>query len=441
VNLVVIGTGYVGLVSGACFADVGHHVTCVDKKAEIVERLRRGEIPIFEPGLEEIVERNVVAGRLSLATDAADAVGAADVVMFAVGTPPGAGGEADLSFVRSAAKELAPLLRGYTVIVTKSTVPVGTGREVHRIVSETAPDADFDIASVPEFLREGSAVADFQNPERIVAGTDGARARDVIRALHEPLLRGRPERFVATGLETAELIKYSANAFLAVKVSFINEVADLCERVGADVEEVARGMGLDTRIGRWGLSAGPGYGGSCFPKDTLALAHTASKAGSPTRIVETAIAANGARKESLAARVAAAAGGSLSGKTVALLGITFKANTDDTRDSPAVDLANGLCALGASVRVFDPQGAVHAASQVQGVQWSDDPLAAANGADVAVIATEWDDFKPGRLDLAALRTAMATPLLVDFRNLHEPSEVARQGFTYVSVGRKTVTPA
>ncbi len=439
-KVVVIGTGYVGLVSGACYADIGHEVTCIDKKPEIVDRLKRGEIPIYEPGLEEVVARAVSARRLSFAVDPADAVQAADVVVMAVGTPPGEGGEADLRYVREAAREIAPSLRGYTVVVTKSTVPVGTGREVQQIIRETAPDADFDIASVPEFLREGSAVQDFQQPDRTVAGTDTARAAAVLRTLHEPLLANPPERFVATGLETAELIKYSANAFLAVKITFINEIADLCERVGADVEEVARGMGLDARIGRWGLSAGPGYGGSCFPKDTLALAHTATKVGTPTRMVETAIAVNGARKESLAARVAAALDGSVEGKTIALLGITFKANTDDVRDSPAIDLANGLLSAGATVRAFDPQGAAHARDQLPDVVWCATPLEAAQGAHAVAIATEWSDFKPGVLDLVALKSAMATPVMVDFRNLYEPSEAASQGFTYVSVGRRTATP-
>jgi UDPglucose 6-dehydrogenase len=439
-KIAIIGTGYVGLVSGACFADVGHVVTCIDKNPEIVLRLEKGEVPIYEPGLEEVVARNVAAGRLSFSGRPTESIPDADVVFFAVGTPPGEGGEADLSFVRAAAREIAPALSGYTVVVTKSTVPVGTGRQVYKIIRETAPKADFDIASVPEFLREGSAVADFMNPDRIVAGTESERAANLLRELHAPLIAGRPDRFVATGVETAELVKYGANAFLAVKITFINEIADLCESVGADIEEVARGMGLDTRIGRWGLSAGPGYGGSCFPKDTLALARTASKAHSPARLVEMAIEVNDKRKASLARRVADAVGGSLAGKTVALLGITFKANTDDVRDSPAVDLAEAMREQGANIRAFDPKGMSHAKTLLQGVEWCVDSVGAAKGADAAVIATEWGEFKPGSLNLERLKSVMARPLLVDFRNLHEPAEVAKQGFTYVSVGRKTAYP-
>lgn len=434
-KIVVIGTGYVGLVSGACFADIGHSVTCVDKNPMIVERLGRGEITIYEPGLEEVVRRGVDAGRLRFEGDALAAVAEADVVFFAVGTPPGEGGEADLSFVRAAAREIAPALRGYTVVVTKSTVPVGTGRQVEAIIRDVSPDADFDIASVPEFLREGSAVKDFREPDRIVAGTDTERAAAVLRELHAPLIAGRSEAFVSTGIETAELIKYGANAFLAVKISFINEMADLCERVGANVEEVARGMGLDGRIGRWGLSAGPGYGGSCFPKDTQALAHTAANAGIPARLVETAIDVNDRRKAGLAARIAEATGGDVSGKTIALLGITFKANTDDVRDSPALEVAKGLQRQGAALRIFDPQGKAHAQREIDGVTWCDDPIDAAQGSVAAVILTEWDDFKPGRLDLDGLKNAMLAPTLIDFRNLFDPALPTAHGFTYLSVGR------
>jgi UDPglucose 6-dehydrogenase len=439
-KIVVIGTGYVGLVSGACFADIGNDVTCVDKNPTIVERLGRGDIPIYEPGLGDVVARNVANGRLTFAGTAAQAVSNADVVFIAVGTPPKDNGDADLSYVQAAAAEFAPYLAGYTVVVTKSTVPVGTNRKVAEIVRANAPDADFDIASVPEFLREGSAVADFASPDRIVVGVDSARAADTLRTLHEPLIKGRPERLVVAGVETAELIKYSANAFLAVKITFINEIANLCERVGANVEDVARGMGFDTRIGRWGLSAGPGYGGSCFPKDPSALAHGAAQAGAPTRLVETAIEVNDARKRGLAEKIAAAVGGSLAGKTVAVLGITFKANTDDVRDSPAIDLVQGLLTAGASVRVFDPQGESHARKLIDGVTWCDGAIDAANGAHVATIATEWDQFKPGHLDLTALKAAMAVPVLVDFRNLFEPADAAAAGFTYVSVGRRPVSP-
>ncbi|MDA0368454.1 MAG: UDP-glucose/GDP-mannose dehydrogenase family protein [Proteobacteria bacterium] len=439
-KVVVIGTGYVGLVSGACFADIGHDVTCIDKNPDISARLERGEIPIFEPGLSDVVGRNIARGRLAFASSPASSVPSADVVFIAVGTPPGGSGDADLSYVRAAAGELALCLSGYTVIATKSTVPVGTNRAVARIVRAASPDANFDVASVPEFLREGSAVSDFAAPDRIVVGTDNARAADVLRQLHQPLLEGRSDRFVLTGVETAELIKYSANAFLAVKITFINEIANLCERVGADVEDVARGMGLDSRVGRWGLSAGPGYGGSCFPKDTLALAHDAAKAGAPIRLVETAIEVNDARKKSLADRVSSVIGGSVAGKTVAVLGITFKANTDDVRDSPAIDLARGLLAAGAQVRVFDPEGAPHARSLLDGVTWWPSTVEAAAGAHVATIVTEWDHFKPGRLDMDALKAAMVTPVLVDFRNLFDPTVAAAAGFTYVSVGRQPALP-
>ncbi len=439
-KIVVIGTGYVGLVSGACFADIGNDVACIDKNPAILERLGLGDIPIYEPGLGEVVARNVASGRLTFAATAAHAVPGADVVFIAVGTPPKENGDADLSYVHAAAAELAPYLSGYTVVVTKSTVPVGTNRSVAEIVRATAPAADFDIASVPEFLREGSAVADFASPDRIVVGVESKRAADVLRTLHEPLIKGRPDRLVVADVETAELIKYSANAFLAVKITFINEIADLCERVGADVEDVARGMGFDSRIGRWGLSAGPGYGGSCFPKDTSALAHGAAQAGVPTRLVETAIEVNDARKRALAEKVSAAVGGSLSDKTVAVFGITFKANTDDVRDSPAIDLVQSLMAAGAAVRVFDPQGESHAREQIDGITWCDSAVAAAKGADAATIVTEWDHFKPGRLDLAALKAAMAVPVLVDFRNLFDPADAAAAGFSYFSVGRRPVSP-
>ncbi|NQV82161.1 MAG: UDP-glucose/GDP-mannose dehydrogenase family protein [Alphaproteobacteria bacterium] len=437
-KVVVIGTGYVGLVSGACLADIGHDVTCVDKNPEILARLQRGEIPIFEPGLSDVVARNISRGRLRFDAVACRVVPDAEVVIIAVGTPPSTGGNADISYVQTAAEEIASAISGYTVVVTKSTVPVGTGRKIHGIIRDAAPLADFDIASVPEFLREGSAVGDFANPDRIIVGTDTERAAAVMAALHGALVGDQLERIVATGIETAELIKYSANAFLAVKITFINEVADLCEKVGANIEDVARGMGLDHRIKRWGLSAGPGYGGSCFPKDPLALAHDAAKAGAPIRLVETAITVNDARKNSLAGRVSSAVGGSVAGKTVAVLGITFKANTDDVRDSPGIDLARGLLAAGADVRVFDPEGTEHARSLLDGVTWWSSAVEAAAGAHAATIVTEWDHFKPGRLDLGALKAAMATPVLVDFRNLFDPSVAAAAGFAYISVGRQPV---
>ena len=435
-RIVVIGSGYVGLVSGACFADIGHDVTCVDKNAAVLERLGRGEIPIYEPGLDAVVARGVDARRLNFAASPDAVVPDADVVFIAVGTPTDDQGDADLSYVFSAAKEVAPVISSYTVVATKSTVPVGTGRTVAEIIRETAPEADFDIASVPEFLREGSAVADFSKPDRIVVGTETDRAASVLWDLHEPLLEGRLDRFVSTEIETAELIKYSANAFLAVKITFINEIADLCERVGANVEDVARGMGLDGRIGRWGLSAGPGYGGSCFPKDTSALAVSAARTGSPTKLVEAAIEINDTRKRTLVSRIARALGTTLKGKTVTVLGITFKANTDDVRESPGIDLVRGLISVGAIVRVFDPQGAEEACAHLGGVEWCADAVDAATGADVVAIVTEWDEFKPGQLDLAALKSAMTGTTLVDFRNLFEPEAVMRAGFKYYSVGRQ-----
>ena len=439
-RIVVIGTGYVGLVSGACFAEIGHSVTCVDKNPDVLERLGRGEIPIYEPGLDAVVARGVDAGRLDFSASPNAAVRHADVVFIAVGTPPDDQGDADLSYVFSAAKEIAPAISSYTVVATKSTVPVGTGRAVAKIIKETAPEASFDIASVPEFLREGSAVADFAKPDRIVVGTDTDQAASVLRDLHGPLLEGRLDRFVSTEIETAELIKYSANAFLAVKITFINEIADLCERVGGNVEDVAKAMGLDGRIGRWGLSAGPGYGGSCFPKDTSALAVSAARNGSPIKLVEAAIEINDTRKRTLVGRVAEALGSSLKGETVAVLGITFKANTDDVRDSPGVDLVRGLLSVGATVRLFDPQGAEQARAHVDGVEWCTDAVDAAMGADVVAIVTEWDEFKPGQLDLVALKSAMAGTILVDFRNLFDPEAVQHAGLVYHSVGRQAAKP-
>lgn len=439
-RVVVIGTGYVGLVSGACFADIGHNVTCVDKNPAVLERLGRGEIPIYEPGLDAVVARGVEAGRLNFAATPDVAIQQADVVFIAVGTPPDDQGDANLSYVFGAAKEIAPAMEGYTVVATKSTVPVGTGRAVAKIIKEAAPEADFDIASVPEFLREGSAIADFANPDRIVVGTETERAASMLRDLHGPLLEGQPDRFVSTQIETSELAKYSANAFLAVKITFINEIADLCERVGADVEDVARGMGLDRRIGRWGLSAGPGYGGSCFPKDTSALAVSAARAGAPVKLVETAIEINNARKRVLVDRVTRSVGGGLKGKTVGVLGITFKANTDDVRDSPGIDLVRGLLSAGATVRVFDPQGAEHARAHVDDVVWCADAVEAATAADVVAIVTEWDQFKQGKLDLVTLKSAMAGETLVDFRNLFDPEVVAQVGLAYHSVGRPAATP-
>ncbi len=433
-KVVMIGTGYVGLVSGSCFAKIGAQVTCVDKVAAKIEALKAGQIPIYEPGLDAVVAEGVKAGRLTFTTDLKSAVAGADLVFIAVGTPSADDGSADLSYVFAAAAEIADALTSYAVVVTKSTVPVGTNRKVEKILRERRPGFAVDIASTPEFLREGAAIGDFMEPDRIVVGTDTARARDLLRQLHTPLIRNEGQ-FVATTVETAELTKYAANAFLAVKISFINEIADYCEKVGADVEAVARGMGLDKRIGRWGLSTGPGYGGSCFPKDTRALAHMMRAGDSPTRIVETTIGVNEDRKKTLAGRVAAALGGSVQGKTVALLGLTFKANTDDMRESPSLDLVPELRAAGAVLRAYDPAGMDEAKkhAEMAGLIWTRDSYDAAKDADVVVIVTEWSDFRT--LDLARLKAALRSPLVVDFRNLHDPAAMKAAGLGYVSLGR------
>ena len=433
-KVVMIGTGYVGLVSGSCFAKIGAQVTCVDNVAAKIDALKAGKIPIYEPGLDAVVAEGVKAGLLTFTTDLKNAVAGADLVFIAVGTPSAKDGSADLSYVFAAAAEIADALTGYAVVVTKSTVPVGTNRKVEKILRERRPGFAVDVASTPEFLREGAAISDFMEPDRIVVGTDTARARDLLRQLHAPLIRNEGQ-FVATTVETAELTKYAANAFLAVKISFINEIADFCEKVGADVEAVARGMGLDKRIGRWGLSTGPGYGGSCFPKDTRALAHMMRAGDSPTRIVETTISVNEDRKKTLASRVAAALGGSMKGKTVALLGLTFKANTDDMRESPSLDLVPDLRAAGAIVRAFDPAGMDEAKKhpEMAGLVWTGDSYDAARDADVAVIVTEWSEFKA--LDLGKLKAALRAPLVVDFRNMHDPVAMQAAGLRYVSLGR------
>ena len=432
-RVAMIGTGYVGLVSGACFADFGHEVTCVDKDPSKIERLERGEIPIFEPGLDDLVAANVRDGRLSFALDGAEAIRSADAVFIAVGTPSRRGdGHADLSYVHAAAEEIAGLIEGFTVIVTKSTVPVGTGDEIEAIVRARRPDADFAVVSNPEFLREGAAIEDFKRPDRVVVGTDDERAREVMRELYRPLnLNETPILF--TGRRTSELIKYAANAFLAMKITFINEMADLCEVVGADVQQVARGIGLDKRIGSKFLHAGPGYGGSCFPKDTLALVRTATDAGAPVRLIETTVEVNDARKKSMAGKVAAALGGDLSGKTVALLGLTFKPNTDDMRDAPSLDVAPALIAMGARVQAFDPEGMKEAAHLLPDVMFKDGPYAAVDGADVVVILTEWDQFRA--LDLDRIKLLLRQPVMVDLRNVYRPDDMRARGFRYVSIGR------
>ncbi|WP_333611347.1 UDP-glucose/GDP-mannose dehydrogenase family protein [Brevundimonas bullata] len=433
-RVAMIGTGYVGLVSGACFADFGHVVTCVDKDAAKIDQLNAGRMPIFEPGLEDLVAANVRDGRLSFALDGAEAIRAADAVFIAVGTPSRRGdGHADLSYVYAAAEEIADLINGFTVIVTKSTVPVGTGDEIERIIRARRPDADFAVVSNPEFLREGAAIGDFKRPDRVVVGIEDERARPVMTELYRPLnLNETPILF--TGRRTSELTKYAANAFLALKITFINEMADLCESLGADVQQVARGIGLDNRIGSKFLHAGPGYGGSCFPKDTLALVRTATDAGSPLRLIETTVEVNDARKKAMADRVARALGGAdLKGKTVALLGLTFKPNTDDMRDAPSLDVAPALMAMGATVQAFDPEGMHEAAKMLDGVVFRDGPYDAVEGADVVVIMTEWDQFRA--LDLDRIKLLLKQPVMVDLRNVYRPEDMKARGFRYSSIGR------
>jgi UDPglucose 6-dehydrogenase len=433
-HVAMIGTGYVGLVSGACFADFGHHVTCVDKDAGKIASLARGEVPIYEPGLADLVKTNLREGRLEFATELAPAVRAADAVFIAVGTPSRRGdGHADLSFVYAAAREIAAALDGFTLVITKSTVPVGTGDEVERIIRQARPDADVAVVANPEFLREGAAIRDFKHPDRIVVGSDDARARERMAELYRPLYLNAPP-LLYTDRRTAELIKYAANAFLAMKITFINEIADLCEKAGADVQEVARGIGLDNRIGTKFLHAGPGFGGSCFPKDNLALIKTGQDHAAPLRLVETVTAVNDQRKRAMARKVAAALGGNIRGKRIAVLGLTFKPNTDDMREAPSIALITALNDMGASVRAYDPAGMEQARAVVPGeVTYCDSAYACAEGADALVIVTEWEQFRA--LDLARLKQIMAQPVVVDLRNVYRPDDMARHGFTYVSVGR------
>ena len=432
-RVAMIGTGYVGLVSGVCFSDFGHSVVCVDKNAEKVEKLQAGEVPIFEPGLDFMMAANVAAGRLSFTTDLKSAVAGADAVFIAVGTPTRRGdGHADLTYVYAAAEEIADAIDGFTVVVTKSTVPVGTNREVERVIKARRPDAPVEVASNPEFLREGAAIEDFMRPDRVVVGCESDKAREVMRELYRPLsLRETP--IVFTGLETAEMIKYAANAFLATKITFINEIADLCEKVGADVQDVARGIGLDGRIGGKFLHPGPGYGGSCFPKDTLALVKTAQDYGAPTKIVEAVVAVNDARKLAMADKIEQAAGGSVAGKRVAVLGVTFKPNTDDMRESPSLYILPALIEKGADVVVSDPEGKREGEALLNGVSWEEGAYDAAKGADVLVLLTEWNHFRA--LDLRHVRDLMNGDVMVDLRNVYTPKEAARAGFRYFSIGR------
>jgi len=430
----MIGAGYVGLVSGACFADFGHDVTCVDKDAGKIAALTRGEMPIYEPGLADLVAANTRGGRLKFTNDLPAAVKAADAVFIAVGTPSRRGdGHADLSFVYDAAREIAVAIDGFTVVITKSTVPVGTGDEVERIIREAKPKAEFAVVSNPEFLREGAAIRDFKLPDRIVVGTEDVRAREVMSELYRPLYLNRSP-IMFTDRRTAELIKYAANAFLATKITFINEIADLAEKVGADVQEIARGIGLDNRIGSKFLHAGPGFGGSCFPKDTVALLKTGQDHEAPLRIVEAVVAVNDARKRAMARKVATALGGELRGKTIAVLGLTFKPNTDDMRDSPSIPLITALQDMGAKVRAYDPTGMEQAKPLMAGVVFCKDAYDCAEGASALVIVTEWEQFRA--LDFVRLKQVMARLVLVDLRNIYRPEEVARHGFVYESVGRK-----
>src|SRR3954470_8907240 len=432
-RIAMIGTGYVGLVSGACFSDFGHDVVCVDKDERKIDALRRGVMPIFEPGLDALVARNVRGGRLSFTTDLPAGVANAEAVFIAVGTPSRRGdGHADLSYVFGAAEEIARALTGPAVVVTKSTVPVGTGDQVERILRETAPEAKAWVVSNPEFLREGAAIDDFKRPDRIVIGTDEDEAHEIMREVYRPLyLNKAPLLF--TSRRTAELIKYAANAFLATKITFINEIADVCEAVGADVQDVARGIGLDNRIGPKFLHAGPGYGGSCFPKDTLALLKTAEDYEAPLRIVEAVVKVNEARKRAMGRKVVQAMGGEARGRTVALLGLTFKPNTDDMRDAPSISIVQALQDAGANVRGYDPEGVEQARPLMEGVEFFDNPYAAAAGADAVVLVTEWDVLRA--LDLERLARTMAQPIFVDLRNVYPPEEVEQAGLRWYGIGR------
>ena len=436
-HIAMIGTGYVGLVSGACFSEFGVSVTCVDKDADKIARLQRGEVPIYEPGLDQLVAVNKAAGRLSFTTDLAAALDDTDAVFIAVGTPSRRGdGHADLSYVFAAAGEIAEVLAARpgdrTVIVTKSTVPVGTGRRLENILAQRLPPNAFDVASNPEFLREGSAIQDFMRPDRVVIGTGSEHARTVLRALYRPLyLLETPVVF--TTIETAEMIKYAANAFLATKITFINEVADLCEAVGADVQDVARGIGLDGRIGRKFLHAGPGFGGSCFPKDCEALVRTAAEIGSPLTMVERVLEINNARKRGMADRIIAACGGSVTGKTIAVLGLTFKPNTDDMRESPSLSILPLLIEAGATVRTFDPEGMTEAKKLLPDLVYCGDAYQAIEGADALVLLTEWNEFRA--LDLARVKSLLRAPVVIDLRNIYQPEEMADAGFVYHSIGR------
>jgi UDPglucose 6-dehydrogenase len=432
-HVAMIGSGYVGLVSGACFADFGHHVTCVDKDESKIAALKRGETPIYEPGLTELIATNVEQGRLSFTTDLKPAVSNAEAVFIAVGTPSRRGdGHADLSYVYAAAREIAQAMSHFTVVVTKSTVPVGTGDEVERVIRGERPDAEFAVVSNPEFLREGAAIRDFKHPDRIVVGTADMRAKEVMNELYRPLyLNAAP--ILYTSRRTAELTKYAANAFLATKITFINEVADLAEKVGADVQEIARGIGLDNRIGSKFLHAGPGFGGSCFPKDLLALVKTSQDNAVPLRIIETVVAVNDQRKRAMARKIADALDGQLRDRTISILGLTFKPNTDDMREAPSIPLITALLDMGAKVRVYDPAGMEQAKKVIENVTYCENAYDCAQGGDALVIVTEWEQFRA--LDLRRLKSAMARPIMVDLRNAYNAAQLKQAGFTYHGIGR------
>ncbi len=437
-KIAIVGTGYVGLVTGACLADFGHEVVCIDKDQDKVAKLEEGDVPIYEPGLSDLVKANVQAGRLGFTTNIAPAAANADAIFIAVGTPSRRGdGHADLGYVYAAAREVASAVSGFTVVVTKSTVPVGTGDEVAHIIASVRPDADIAVVSNPEFLREGSAIEDFKRPDRIVIGMDDERAREVMTEIYRPLyLNQAPILF--TDRRTSELIKYAANAFLAMKITFINEIADLCEASGADVQQVARGIGLDNRIGSKFLHAGPGYGGSCFPKDTTALVKTAHDFDTPLRLVETTVAINDQRKRAMARKVIAACGGDVRGRRIGVLGLTFKPNTDDMREAPSLDLIRGLKDRGAHVVAFDPQGMGAAQAMIENVEFANNAYEVADGADAIVLVTEWNEFRS--LDLERLKSSMKTPIFVDLRNVYRPLEMRRHGFAYFSIGRSDTNP-
>ena len=432
-RIAMVGTGYVGLVSGACFSDFGHHVTCLDKDESKIETLQSGGVPIFEPGLDQLIAANVKEKRLDFAVDPKKAMHEADVIFIAVGTPSRRGdGHADLKYVYAAAEEIAGLISGFTVIVTKSTVPVGTGDAVEEIIRKTNPNAEFAVVSNPEFLREGAAIEDFKRPDRVVIGCEHDRARDVMRELYRPLFLNETP-IVFTSRRTSELIKYAANAFLATKITFINEMATLCEKVGADIQQVAKGIGLDKRIGGKFLNAGPGYGGSCFPKDTLALVKTANDVGAPVRIVETVVSVNDDRKKAMARKIIDAMGGDATGMTVAVLGLAFKPNTDDMRDSPSLDIIPALLEAGAKVQAYDPESMHEAKEMMPDITYCENAYDAISGADALAILTEWDQFRA--LDIDRIKASLKTPLIVDLRNIYDPKALRDQGIVYHGIGR------